>query len=92
LSLLQDLRFAVRLLIKDRWFTLMAIVALALGIGANNAVFTFVNTVLLRPLPMPKPDQIMWVGTCSRARSTSATKAARRSSTPVRTCRRTCSR
>ena len=56
---LQDLRFAVRLLVKDRWFTLMAAFVLALGIGANNAVFTFVNAVLIRPLPFPKPEQIM---------------------------------
>ena len=49
--------------VKDRWFTLMAVVVLALGIGANNAVFTIVNAVLLRGLPLPKPDQIMFIGT-----------------------------
>src|ERR1041384_1288388 len=48
MSLFQDLRFAVRLLVKDRWFTAVAIVALALGIGVNATVFTFVNAVLLR--------------------------------------------
>src|SRR6478672_5230737 len=63
MDLFRDLRFAARLLIKDRWFTLMAVVVLALGIGANNAVFTIVNAVLLRNLPVPKPDQIMFVGT-----------------------------
>ena len=42
MGLLQDLRFALRLLIKDRWFTLVAVVTLTLGIAANNAVFTFV--------------------------------------------------
>lgn len=57
MDLLRDLRFAARLLIKDRWFTLMAVVVLALGIGANNAVFTIVNAVLLRNLPVPKPDR-----------------------------------
>ena len=51
MSLFHDLRFAVRLLIKDRWFTLVAALALALGMAANNAVFTFVNAVLLRGLP-----------------------------------------
>jgi predicted permease len=60
---LQDLRFAVRVLVKNRWFTLMAAFVLALGIGANNAVFTIVNAVLLRNLPFPNPDQIMLVQT-----------------------------
>ena len=45
------LRFAFRRLIKDRWFTLAAIAALALGSGVNSAVFTLVNAVLLRNLP-----------------------------------------
>jgi len=48
---------------KNRWFTVMAAVVLALGIGANNAVFTIVNAVLLRNLPFPNPDQIMFVQT-----------------------------
>jgi predicted permease len=61
MSLRQDVRFALRLLAKDRWFTAMAAVVLALGIGANNAVFTLVNAVLLRNLPFPQPDQIMMV-------------------------------
>lgn len=61
MSLFQDLRFAVRLLLKDRWFTAMAGIVLALGIGANNAVFTIVNGVLIRGLPFDKPDQIMMV-------------------------------
>jgi len=61
--ILQDLRFAFRRLVKDRWFTLAAITALALGIGANSAVFTLVNAVLLRGLPFDRPDRIMWVDT-----------------------------
>src|SRR5437016_4976281 len=61
--ILQDLRFAFRRLLKDRWFTLAAIVALALGIGANSAVFTLVNAVLLRGLPFYRPDRIMWIDT-----------------------------
>ena len=51
MNLLQDVRFAVRVLAKNRWFTLMAAIVLALGIGANNAVFTLVNAVLLIALP-----------------------------------------
>ena len=63
MSLLQDLRFAVRLLVKDRWFTAVAVIALALGIGVNTTVFTFVNAVLIRGLPFNDPDRILVVGT-----------------------------
>ena len=63
MDLLRDIRFAGRLLVKNRWFTVMAIVVLALGIGANNAVFTIVNGVLLRNLPVPEPEEIMFLGT-----------------------------
>ena len=63
MSLLQDLRFALRLLVKDRWFTAIAVMALALGIGVNSAVFTFVNAVLIRGLPFDQPDRIMALGT-----------------------------
>ena len=62
MDLLRDIRFAGRLLVKNRWFTVMAVVVLALGIGANNAVFTIVNGVLLRNLPVPEPDEIMFLG------------------------------
>ena len=63
MSLLQDLRFAIRLLVKDRWFTAVAVIALALGIGVNATVFTFVNAVLIRGLPFDDPDRIMSLGT-----------------------------
>ena len=63
MHLLQDLRFAIRLLIKDRWFTAVAAIALALGIGANATVFTFVNAVLIRGLPFDHPDRIVMLGT-----------------------------
>ena len=63
MALWQDVRYAARLLIKDRWFTIVAAVALALGIGVNATVFTFVNAVLLRGLPFDNPDRIMWAGT-----------------------------
>src|SRR5436190_17411467 len=62
MMLWQDIRFAARLLVKDRWFTLSAATALALGIGANAAVFTFVNAVLLRGLPFDDPDRIIALG------------------------------
>jgi len=62
MNLLQDVRYAVRLLFKDKWFTLVAVVALALGLGANNAVFTLVNAVLIRGLPFDDPDRILAIG------------------------------
>ena len=59
----QDIRFAVRLLVKDRWFTLAATIALALGIGVDNAVLTLVNAVPIRGLPFDQPDRIVSLGT-----------------------------
>jgi hypothetical protein len=58
---LQDLEFAVRLLLKDRGFTLTTVATLALCLAANAAIFAVVNSVLLRPLPFPAPEQILAV-------------------------------
>lgn len=73
----QDVRFAVRLLLKHRWFTAVAVLALALGIGVNTTAFTIVNTIMLRGLPFDRPDRIVgFTSTDARGRQLATSKLA----------------
>src|SRR6478672_7128239 len=59
---MQDVRFALRSLAKSPWFTLAAVMSLAIGIGANTSIFSVANALLFRPLPYDSPDRlaILW--------------------------------
>src|SRR4030081_160408 len=61
-TLLQDIRFGWRLLRRTPGFTVSAVLALALGIGATTAIFSVLDRVVLRPLPYPDPDRLAMVG------------------------------
>ena len=62
MSLLHDLRFALRLMVKERWYTAVAVATLALGIGVNATVFTLVNAVLIKGLPFKDSSQLYMLG------------------------------
>ena len=62
-SLLQDLRYGLRMLVKTPGVTVFSVLAVAIGIGANTALFSMIYGVLLSPLPFPSPERLMWVAT-----------------------------
>ena len=69
-TLWQDLRYGARMLWKKPGFTLIVVITMALGIGANTAIFSVINSLLLRPLPVERPDEVVAI---SRGDGTAAT-------------------
>src|ERR1051325_768439 len=59
----RDLNFSIRMLVRNPFYALVAVVAIALGIGANTAIFSVVNAVLIRPLPFKNPEQLVEIKT-----------------------------
>src|SRR5262249_36313271 len=58
----QDLEYGVRVLVKNPGFTMVSVISLAIGVGANCAVFSWADALLLRPLPVPRPGEVLTVG------------------------------
>jgi putative ABC transport system permease protein len=69
-TILQDLRHGIRMLVKNPAFTIVAVLSLAIGIGANTATFSLADLLLFRPLPLPDPDRVVTVGSLNVAATT----------------------
>src|ERR1700758_615906 len=67
--MLQDVRFGLRMLARNPSVTALATIALALGIGGSTVIFSVVNAVLLRPLPVSDPDRLVWIWANSPSRN-----------------------
>ena len=76
-SSMNDLKFAIRQLLKNLGFAAVAVVTLALGIGANTAIFSVANSALWRPLPFNEPRQLIVLGEGNRLRSCGSSREVR---------------
>ena len=79
-EMFQDLRFGVRMLLKHKGFTLVAVLSLALGIGANTAIFSLMDAVLLKMLPVERPEQLYFIQNVGPRRPVVARRLTRASS------------